>query len=304
MHVVVGSGSIGTAIASSLAESGVAVRIVTRSGGGPKHPLITRVAADASDTAAFRRAAAGAEVIYNCVNPPYHAWPTDWPPIASALLAAAIENDAVLAITGNLYGYGPVDRPMTEDMPLAARTVKGRVRARMWEEALAAPVRTFEVRASDYIGPRYTVIEMALPALRAGKTAWLPASVDVPHTYTYTGDVARTMIALAGDRRAWGSAWHVPSPPPMTGRELLTRVAEIGGMPAPRLRTYPRAAVRAAALFDKFTKEFLEVRYQHDRPFVLDSSRVSAVFGLTATPVDEAIRAVLRLSEVAVEVHQ
>jgi hypothetical protein len=85
----------------------------------------------------------------------------------------------------------------------------------------------------------------------------------------------------------------VPSPPPLTARQLLTRVAEMGGMPAPRLRTYPKPAVRAAALFDKFAKEFLEMRYQHDHPFVLDSSRVSSVFGLEASSLDSAIRATL-----------
>jgi nucleoside-diphosphate-sugar epimerase len=293
MQVVVGAGSIGTAVAAQLVEKGEHVRIVTRSGTGPGHPLVERVTADAGDAAAMRRVTQGASVIYNCANPHYYAWPTAWPPISAALIGAAAANDAVLVITGNLYGYGPVDRPMTEDMPLAAPTVKGRVRVKMWQDALAAGIRTLEVRASDYIGPRYTLIEMALPAMRAGKTAWMPAPLDVPHTYTYTGDVARTMVALAHDERAWGAAWHVPSPPAMTARQLLTRLAEVGGLPAPRLRTHPKAVVRAAALFDKFAKEFLEMRYQHDRPFVLDSSRVTSVFGLTATPLDEALRATL-----------
>lgn len=293
MQVVVGSGSVGTAVALRLANAGEDVKIVTRSGSGPEHPLVERVRADAGDAAALRAISKGAGVIYNCANPLYHTWPTAWPPIADALLRAADASGAVLAITGNLYGYGPVDRPMTEDMPLAATTVKGRVRVKMWQDALAAGIRTLEVRASDYIGPRHSLIEQALPALRAGKTAWLPAPPDVAHTYTFTGDVARTMVALAQDERAWGAAWHVPSPDPMTAGQLLARVARVGGLPAPRLRTYPKFMVRAAAFTDKFAKEFLEVRYQHDRPFVMDSSRVTATFGLTATPLDEAIQVTL-----------
>jgi hypothetical protein len=51
--------------------------------------------------------------------------------------------------------------------------------------------------------------------------------------------------------------------------------------------------VWAAGLTDKFAKEFREVRYQHVEPFVLDSSRVTATFGLTHTPVDEAVQSVL-----------
>lgn len=293
MQVIVGAGAVGTIIATRLAADGEPVKIVSRSGGGPAHPLIERVAADASDAGALRSITAGASVIYNCVNPQYHAWPTDWPPINRALVGVAAANDAVLAITGNLYGYGRVDRPMTEDTPLAATGRKGRVRVAMWQEALAAGIRTFEARASDYISPTSSVIEMALPALRAGKTVWLPGALDVPHSYTYIGDVAQTLITLATDERAWGRAWHVPSPPPMTSRSLLRTVARIAGLPAPRLRSYPLPAVWVAGLTDRFAKEFREVRHQHVRPFVLDSSRVTATFGLTHTPVDEAVQSVL-----------
>ncbi|MET7425302.1 NAD-dependent epimerase [Dactylosporangium sp. NPDC005555] len=293
MQVIVGAGAVGSIVAERLAVFGEHVRIVSRSGAGPVHPLIERVAADAADGVALRSVTAGASVIYNCVNPQYHAWPADWPPINDALIRAAAAGDAVLAITGNLYGYGRVDRPMTEDTPLAATGHKGRVRVRMWQDALAAGIRTFEARASDYISPTLSIIEMALPAMRAGKTAWLPGSLDVPHSYTYIGDVADTLISLATDERAWGRAWHVPSPPPMTARSMLATVARLDGLPAPRLRSYPAAAVWAAGLTDRFAKEFREVRHQHVKPFVLDSSRVTATFGLTHTPVDEAVQSVL-----------
>jgi nucleoside-diphosphate-sugar epimerase len=294
MHVVVGSGSVGSAVALELAEAGEQVKVVTRSGSGPEHPFVQRVAADAGDAAAVLRVAEGASVIYNCANPQYFEWPTAWPPMHNAMLRAAEANGAVLAITAPLYAYGHVDRPMTEDMPLAAQTVKGRVRAKMWQDALASGVRAVEVRSSDWIAPRYSLIEMALPAMRAGKTAWMPASLDVPHTYTYTGDAAHTLVTLARDPRAWGRAWHTPSVPAMTARQLLTRVAELAGMGTPSLKVYPKAAVYAAGLWDKFAKEFREVRYQHDRPFVMDSSRVTNEFGLTATPLDDSIREALK----------
>ncbi|HEX8628685.1 MAG TPA: hypothetical protein VF755_10995 [Catenuloplanes sp.] len=203
----------------------------------------------------------------------------------------------MLAVTGNLYVYGPVDRPMTEDMPLAAPTVKGRVRVKMWQDALAAHragrIRMTEVRASDFIGPKHTALEMALPALRAGKTVWLPAPLDIPHTFTHTGDVARTLVAAARDERAWGQAWHVPSPEPMTMRELVHRAANIGGYGQPTIRRYPEPVIRAAALVNPFIRASLEMSYQFKRPFVLDSSRTTRVLGIRHTDVDEALRAAL-----------
>src|SRR5262245_38399720 len=101
-HVVVGAGPVGTGVAQLLADAGEQVRVVTRSGSGLEHPAVERVAADASDAARLRELTAGAAVIYNCVNPRYTHWETDWPPIASALVSAAQSSGAVLAITGNL----------------------------------------------------------------------------------------------------------------------------------------------------------------------------------------------------------
>jgi nucleoside-diphosphate-sugar epimerase len=298
MHVIVGAGAIGSTTATQLAEAGQRVRIITRSGGGPDHPLVERVASDASDADTLSRLAAGATAIYNCANPPYHAWPTYWPPLAAALLAAAETSGAPLVITGNLYVYGPVDRPMTPDLPLTAPTVKGGVRLRMWNDALAAHragrIRVTEARASDFIGLHHTLLEMALPALRAGKTVRLPLPLDVPHSFTYTGDVARTLITLAGDERAFGRAWHVPSPPAVTACEFVNRAAAAGGFAAPRLARIPGSLVYAAGWFDKFAREFREMRYQFDRPFVLDSAETQATFGLRPTGLDEALRATLR----------
>ncbi|GAA0803308.1 NAD-dependent epimerase/dehydratase family protein [Spirilliplanes yamanashiensis] len=291
-HVIVGAGPVGTAVARQLAGAGEAVRVITRSGGGPEHPLVERVAADASDAARLTALTRGAEVIYNCVNPAYTRWPTDWPPISAALVAAARASGAVLATTGNLYGYGPVDGPMTEDTPLAATGRKGRVRIRMWQDALASGVRTVEARGSDYLGVgAASVFSMVLfPAMRSGRAAWMPGDPDVPHSFTYTGDMARTLIALARDERAWGRAWHVPSPPPVTVRELAARFAEVGGLPPVRVRTLPRGLLRAAGLVVPMARELVEMDYQFWAPFVLDSSAVTRTFGLTPTALDDVLR--------------
>ena len=120
LHVIVGAGPVGTATARLLAERGEVVRVVTRRGTGPEHAAIERIAADATDAARLGALAAGAVALYNCANPLYHRWLTDWPPLASALLAGAERSGAVLATVSNLYGYGPVDAPITPATPLAA----------------------------------------------------------------------------------------------------------------------------------------------------------------------------------------
>lgn len=299
LHVVVGAGPIGSRVATLLADQGEQVRIVTRSGSGPVHPAIERVAADAADAGRLRELTAGAAALYNCVNPPYHRWPTDWPPIAASLLGAAEASGAVLAITGNLYGYGPVSGPMTEDTPLAATTRKGRVRVRMWQDALAAHragrVRVTEVRGADYIGAGAASIFSAiiLPAMATGRTARVPADLDAPHSFTYTGDMARMLVTAARDERAWGRAWHAPTNPALSIRELAGRYFRVAGHPGVRVAALPRAALYLAAPFNPFVRELIEMDYQFRAPFRLDSSAAARTFGLTPTDLDVA------LSEVA-----
>ena len=48
-HVVVGAGIVGSTLAELLANDGQEVIVVTRSGAGPTHKNIKRIAADVSD---------------------------------------------------------------------------------------------------------------------------------------------------------------------------------------------------------------------------------------------------------------
>ncbi|MGY4895471.1 NAD-dependent epimerase/dehydratase family protein [Micromonospora aurantiaca (nom. illeg.)] len=294
LHVIVGAGPVGTATARLLAERGERVRVVTRRGTGPEHPAIERVAADAADADRLAALTEGADALYNCANPQYHTWPTDWPPLAAALLTAAERSGAVLATVGNLYGYGPVDALMTEATPLAATGVKGRVRNRMWADALAAHragrARVTEVRGSDYIGLGGTSLPMmVLPKVLAGHRVFLPVAWDAPHTWTYVGDVARTLVAAATDPRAWGRAWHVPSAPPMSMRALADRAAKRAGAPAPRLTRMPYPVLWLGGLADPFAREMRETAHQFAGPFVMDSTAASETFGIEGTPLDRVV---------------
>jgi len=290
-HVVVGAGPVGTAVAHRLLTDGHHVRVVTRSGSGPEGA--ERISADAADGARLADLADGAVAIYNCVNPTYSRWEQDWPPVAAALLAAAESSGAVLATVGNLYGYGPVDAPMTEQTPLAATGHKGRVRIAMWRDALAAHeagrIRTFEVRGSDYLGGNSMLSYVVTPALRKGRRAFVPADLDAPHTWTCTDDVAALLVTGVYDERAWGRAWHVPSPEPRSLRELTAiAAAELGVRP--KLTSMPYPVLWTAGLFNPMAKELRETQHQFRRPFVLDSTAAQETFGLVPTPTAEAVR--------------
>uniref|UniRef100_A0AAU3GQE9 NAD-dependent epimerase/dehydratase family protein n=1 Tax=Streptomyces sp. NBC_01401 TaxID=2903854 RepID=A0AAU3GQE9_9ACTN len=293
-HVVIGAGSIGSNVARLLAERGEGVRIVTRRGSGPVHPLIERVAADASEPSRLTELSRGAKVIYHCANPPsYTTWERLLPPLQTAVIAAAKANDAVLALTGSLYAYGrqPGGR-MNEHTPMSAVGRKGHLRKRMWEQSLAGDIRTVEVRGADYIGKDAAGIYSAFiePALKKGRAAWIIGHLDMPHTFTVNGDMAQALVTLAQDERAWGRAWHVPSPPAVTIRELARRCAEAAGRPPVKLIQMPRFVMRSAGLVVPMAREVAEMDYQWYAPFHMDATETADTFGLTATSLDTAIR--------------
>jgi nucleoside-diphosphate-sugar epimerase len=298
-HVVVGAGAVGGAVVRLLVEQGEQVTVVTRSGSGPEHPQVDRVAADASDVGRLTELTTGAVALYNCANPPYHRWPTDWPPLAAALLQTAERTGAVLATTSNLYGYGPSPMPMTEKTPLAATFSKGAVRAAMWQEALAVHeagrARVTEIRGSDYLGAtdQSVIHSRAVPALLAGRTARVLGDPDAPHTWTYTEDAARMLVTAAKDERAWGRAWHVPSPDPVTARALIADLCRAAGVEPVAVQAMPGWLLRVGGLFSPLLRELPEVAYQHARPFVMDGSAARSTFGLEPTPWEDILSATL-----------
>jgi nucleoside-diphosphate-sugar epimerase len=298
-HVIVGAGPVGSATARLLAERGERVRIVTRRGTGPEHPAIERVAADATDPTRLSALTESAGALYNCASPLYHRWLTDWPPLASALLTAAERTGTPLVTASNLYGYGEVAGPITEATPLAATHPKLRIRGDMWREALAAHqagrIRATEVRASDYIQANSIfALAMGKPLL-GGKQAQVPAALDAPHSWTSINDVAVMLVTAAGDERAWGRVWHVPTNAPLTVREIATRFTKVAGVPAPKLAAIPYPVLWTIGLFSPLVRELRATRYQFDRPFILDSSAATETFGLKPEPIDEALRETARL---------
>jgi nucleoside-diphosphate-sugar epimerase len=296
-HVVIGAGAVGTHTARHLVEAGHEVRMVTRSGAGPDLVGLERVAGDASDPEALRALTDGATAIYNCANPgSYTAWAEVWPPLAAAILKAAEANDAVLVTMSNLYGYGPVDGPMTESTPLASTGKKGLLRAQMWRDALAAHevgrVRVTEARASDFWGPEGGNDHLGqrfMPKLLTGKRLTHIASPDVPHSWTYLPDVGRTLATLGTDERGWGRAWHVPTNPPKTYREMAELLAAEAGAAPPKVSVIPHWFQRGLGVAMPLMRELEEVRHQFTQPFVLDSSAAGDVFGLLPTPMDAAL---------------
>jgi nucleoside-diphosphate-sugar epimerase len=308
-HLVLGAGAIGRHTAAHLVARGHTVTLASRSGRVTDRPwahldpqAVTVVAADATEASRLTELAHGAASIVNAVNPPrYTTWDTDWPPVAKAILTAAEATGAGLVTVSNLYAYGRVGGPITEEQPLVPNGHKGELRARMWREALAlhqeGRLRATELRASDYFGPGASpgtslVGDYVIARSAAGRSSLMPMGrLDVPHTWTYLPDIGALAATLATDDRSWGRAWHVPSAAPRTLREVAADVARLTGQPARPVRVIPRPVVTALGTVWPLMRELRETRHQFEEPFMLDATRTEQTFGLRATPWEDALKA-------------
>ena len=294
-HVVLGSGLVGSLLAKLLAESGSQVIIASRSGKGPEHKNIVCAKANASSFIDLYSLCDKPKVIYNCVNPPYHKWKTEWPPISNSLNEYAEKTQAVLVTCSNLYGYGPHDGALTEDLPLNAKWTNGRVRADMWLAAKALndskKIRATEVRGSDYIAAsdQSRMGDRVVPNLVKGKKIQLIGAIDQLHSWTDPEDVARLMIVVGQDERAWGKPWHVPSNEPKTQLQVVQDISSALGVAVPDVSSIPLVMQKLIGIFNPVIKELLNSNYQFDKPFIMSDANTRNTFGLTPKNWDKVI---------------
>jgi nucleoside-diphosphate-sugar epimerase len=296
LHVVFGAGQVGRAVTARLARSGLAVRSVSRRRPAGVPEAADWRSADLADSEAAIDAAKGATVVYQCLNVPYTQWPQLFPPLQRSVVAAAEHADALLVTLENVYGYGPTaGKPMTEDMPLAATTSKGRTRAAMTDELLAAAqagrVRIAIGRASDFFGPGVSESTMGSRVFAnavAGKRADFLGDPELLHTYSYVPDIATGLVTLGTDERAVGQIWHLPGPETVTTRAMLDLVARVVEHPV-GVRNVPKFMLSVLGLLNPMMRGLAEMSYEFEQPFVLDTSKYEATFTTATTPLATAI---------------
>jgi nucleoside-diphosphate-sugar epimerase len=291
--VVLGAGPVGRGVTERLVSRGCDPTVLTRRGtavtGGASR------AVDVTDPDALAAAIAGADVVFQCAQPAYHRWVEEFPLFQRNVVDACERSGAVLVAVENLYGYGLPEAPFTEDTPMRPSTRKGVVRAQMWDDLAAAHaagrVRAAAVRASDFFGPGVLLSsfgERFFGPLVAGKPAGVFGDPDALHSVTFVPDLAEALVRVAEQPAAWGRAWHAPTAPATTQRELVGLAARAASVDA-RMRIVRPWMLRLAGLFDPGAREMIEMLYEYDRDFAVDSSAYERAFGVAPTPLADSV---------------
>ncbi|MBT2532633.1 NAD-dependent epimerase/dehydratase family protein [Arthrobacter sp. ISL-48] len=297
LHVITGAGPVGWTVSEQLAEQGHRVRVLTRSGSGPEHPLIERVAADARNSARMGRLLSGASAVYHCIHGSAYrasAWQAELPEAEQMVLRAAGKAGAVVVFPESLYSYSDPDKVMTEDSPRTARGGKRGVRTLLLHAREESETDTVSVVAGDFFGPRVRTShagERMVPAILRGSKLSVIGSTQQPHSFTYVPDLAAAMIRAARTPELWNKVWHAPTGPAITQHGLSGAFAEAAGVSTPSVRAIPGWALRATGLFSTDVRELAEMLYQFEKPFIMDSAASESALGLRPTPLPEAAAA-------------
>jgi nucleoside-diphosphate-sugar epimerase len=300
VFVIFGTGPLGLAVMRRLVATGKRVRIVNRSGQAEVPEGVEVIGANAADPVSARRACEGAAVVFHCASGAYGRWPETLPAIMNGIIEGAAAAGARLVYGDNLYMYGPVSGPMTEDLPNRpvgpTTAVRAQVATTLIEAHTNGKVRATIGRASDFYGPQVhqsKVGDGVFARALSGRPAQVLGDPDAPHTYTFIDDFAAGLVTLAEREEALGQVWHIPSAETMSTRQFIETVFEEVGTPM-RLQAPPKLAITLLAVFSPFMRAAKETLYQSERPFVMDHSKYARTFGSSPTPHGQGIAETLK----------
>lgn len=297
-HVVLGTGQIGKSLARRLHAAGHEVVTVRRDASKGGAEGIRVVAGNLSDLSSAEQLAKGAHVLYHVMNPAYHRWTTELPPMTAGVLHAARTSGARLVVLDNLYMFGRTGgAPMREDSVQAPCSRKGELRKRIAAQYLEAhakgEARITIGRASDFVGPGIVDAHLGERFFRRvlkGSAGECMGDPSLPHAFTYAPDIVEALVRLGGEDKALGQVWNLPT------LEARSMNAWAKALAVPlqrdlRVTTIPSWLVTMLGLFVPAMGELKEMRYQWEEPYRVEDAKYRATFGVSATPFEEQVKA-------------
>lgn len=302
MHTILGAnGTIATQLSRHLPSYTKSIRQVSRN---PRKANDTDevMSADLLDYNQTEKAVAGSEVVYLLAGLKYdtNVWKEQWPKLMRNVIDACKKHNSKLVFFDNVYSYGLVNGPMTEETPFNPNSKKGEVRAKiatmLLDEIKQKNLNAMIVRAADFYGPGAALSLTHSTVTERIKKNSTPQWIGNPkavHTFTYTPDAGKAVAMLANEPSAYNQTWHaLTSKEKMTGDEYIRIACELSGRPF-KVQALPKFGVRLVGLFVPVLREFVEMMYQFENEYIFDSTKFEKAFGVSATSYREGISATL-----------
>ena len=299
LHTILGAGgSVGNELVPVLLANKEQIRLVSR-----KHLAMQgteHVCADLTNYEQTLNAVKDSSVVYLLVGLKYDSrvWETTWPIMMSNTINACKQINAKLIFIDNVYMYGKVDGPMTEETPFNACSKKGKIRAdiatQLLNEMNAGNIKAVIARAADFYGPCGDKTSMPNILVFSNfaknkKAQWL-SNTNLPHSFTFIPDIGKALYLLATDESAFGQTWHLPTKATaLTGKEFIEMSAKAFRKPN-SVFVFSKWMVAIVGLFNRDIFEIKEMLYQNEYTYVFDSTKFEKHFNFIPTSYEEGIR--------------
>jgi nucleoside-diphosphate-sugar epimerase len=299
MHTILGAGGpVANALTKELSDHNETVRLVSRKPINPRDKNITWQKADLLNYNEVLKATKGSTVIYLCAGLVYDAkiWAQQWPIIINNVINATKAANARLIFFDNVYMYGLVKGPMTEETTYNPISEKGKVRAKIADQLMAevkaGNIRASILRAPDFYGTdsQNSSFDMMLLAKYAKKeTAQWVGDPKKKHNYVYIPDCGKAMYLLGQNPQSDNQIWHAPTAAPLTGKEFINMAANIYQV-KPKFMSINKFMLWVFGLFNKVVAGVVEMFYQYDHDYIFNSDKFEKAFNFKPTSYEDGIR--------------
>ena len=295
MHTILGAGGpVANSLTKVLLDAGEKVRLVSRRR-VPATGNAVWMKADLTDYESLKDAVTGSTMLYLCAGLQYNKkiWAVQWPRIMNNVIAVAKHTGARLIFFDNVYMYGLVNGPMTEETLYQPSSVKGEIRAKiarkLMDEAASGNIRATIARAADFYAAQsmnsfFDSMVLAKYAKKR-KAMWL-GKANTLHSFTYVPDTGIALYTLAKDPTSNNQVWHLPTATAMSGKDFIQLAAKIFDT-KPAYSQVNKFMLQTMGLFNKLIGETAEMYYQFDHDYVFSSQKFEKKYGLLPTSYEK-----------------
>jgi nucleoside-diphosphate-sugar epimerase len=298
MHTILGAGgAVANALTRELTNNNETIHLVSR-----KEIKATGNAtwqkADLLSQQDVSAAVKGSDVVYLTAGLVYdkNIWQQQWPIIMQNVMNAVKDVGARLVFFDNIYMYGLVNGPITEETPYKPVSVKGEIRAaiaeKLMSEAKAGNINATIARGADFYGTENLnsfLDLMVIDKYAKGQRAQWIGDAGKLHNFSFIPDMGKAMYLLGQTPESANRVWHMPTAKPLTGKQFIEMAARIYGV-EPKYFSINKFMMRLFALFDKNVKEMVEMYYQYDHDYNFNSDKFEKAFNFKPTTYEDGIR--------------
>ncbi len=299
MHTILGAGgAVANALTRELLNNNQTIRLVSRKPIQQTDKNISWQKADLLNYNEVLEAAKGSTVIYLTAGLVYdkNIWQQQWPVIMQNAINVAKATGARLIFFDNIYMYGLVNGPITEETPYNPVSVKGEIRAKiattLMDEVKAGNINASIARGADFYGTENmnSFLDMMVIDKFAKKqrAQWM-GDVNKLHNFSFIPDMGKAVYLLGQKPESDNQIWHMPTAAPLPGKQFIDMIAGTYNVD-PKYFAVKKFMLQLFGLFDPLVKGTVEMYYQYNHDYNFNSAKFEKSFDFKPTAYQDGFK--------------